>query len=455
MRKTMLYPTVAIAFTVLVWAQPLSADNAANQENMDAFYSTGNVINLTVTMNSEEWYSLRTQEPEGGECNNDYIGDRYTWFEAQNLEIEVAGLDGNVVVEYDYPDIGIKKKSYCGSIDSDKPSLNLDLSKYDDANEDKAESEIGTTRLTWNNSLQDPSILKQCFGYHLFRLAGLPSSRCNLAWLSVYMPDTGDTEEVGIYVNVEPIKKKYLKNPANAFTAGDDGNLYEISTHDIDLDGVTYNEYKGYSDEYVRQDYAWSATQMDQYLLGGIEASVDVAEYIQYWAMEAITQHRDGYSRNITNAYIYNDDDLVDATSLSESNIAFSFLPWGIDKIMDSTDCWQIYCCARVAQGLFENSTYLQQVNQAISDILADFEAQQEQIDQYIDALAAEANATWTGTDVLFGENGSTIDDSAAYLHKWLAAAVADAVASIDGGANNSCFSDCFNGPPSGPCNKS
>lgn len=436
----------------LTWTQPVGADNASNQKNMDAFYSPDNVINLTVKMSSDEWNELRTQQPQGGNCNNEFIGDRYTWFEAEKLDIEIADLDGNVVTEYEYSDIGIKKKSFCGSINSDKPSLNVDLAKYDGDNEGKAESDIGTTRLTWNNSVQDPSILKQCFGYRLFRLAGLPASRCNVAWLSIFMTDTDITEEIGIYVNVEPIKKKYLKNPANEFSASDNGNLYEIATFDINLDGVTYNEYKGYSDEYERQDYGWSATEMDQNPLRGILASVDVDQFIRYWAMEAITQHRDGYSRNITNTYIYNDNDLTDATSLSESNIAFSFLPWGIDKIMDRTDCWQIYCCARVAQGLFKDQTSLQQVNQTISTLLADFAAQQDQINQYIDALAAEANATWTGADVLFGENGRTIDDSANYLHEWLGAAITNAVASIDGGANSSCFPDCFNGP-SGPCN--
>ncbi|MCH9648650.1 MAG: CotH kinase family protein [Deltaproteobacteria bacterium] len=420
---------------------------------MDVYYSPDTVISLTLTMDSSEWQQLRTQQPQGGKCNNDFIGDRYSWFEADLLTIEVSDAGGNAVAEYQYPDIGIKKKSYCGSIDSEKPSLNVDLAKYDDGNEEKAEAEIGTTRLTWNNSAQDSTVLKQCFGYYLFRLAGLPASRCNFSSLSVYTPDTGTTEYVGIYVNVEPIKKKYLKHEANGFTAGDNGNLYEISTHDFDTGGLTYDEYKGYSDEYVRQDFAWATDEMDKNLLDGILSSVNVEEFIRYWAMEAIVQHRDGYSRNITNAYIYNDNDLTDATSLSQANINFSFLPWGLDKIMDSNSCWQIYCCARVAQGLFESSTYLQQVNQSIEALLAEFAAQQAQVDQYLGSLATSANATWTGEDICLGLNDGQIDRSASNLRAWFSAALTTAVSSIDGGANNSCWSDCSNGPAV-PCNQ-
>jgi len=429
------------------------ADPLSDQERMDAYYSPDKVISLTVTMDSSEWQALRTQQPQGGSCNNDFIGDRYTWFEADLLTIRVSDVAGNAAVEYRYPDIGIKKKSYCGSIDSNKPSLNVNLAKYDEDNEEKAESEIGTIRLTWNNSLQDPTVLQQCFGYHLFRLAGSPASRCNFSSLSVFTPDNGNTEYVGIYVNVEPIRKKYLKHEVNGFTAGDDGNLYEISTHDFDVGGLTYDEYKGYSDEYVRQDFAWATDEMDKSLLNGITASVNVDEFIRYWAMEAIVQHRDGYSRNITNTYIYNDNDLADASSLSGGNIDFSFLPWGIDKIMNSESCWQIYCCARVAKGLFGSERYLQQVNQSGGDLLATFAAQQAQIDLYIRTLAASANATWTGDDVILGVNGNKIDESAEDLKSWLAAAITKAVSSIDGGANDSCWPDCVNGPAV-PCNQ-
>ena len=33
-----------------------------------------------------------------------------------------------------FTDVGIKKKSFCGSIDSDKPCLHVDFGKFGDAN---------------------------------------------------------------------------------------------------------------------------------------------------------------------------------------------------------------------------------------------------------------------------------------------------------------------------------
>lgn len=422
-------------------------DGLTDQQRMDAYYAPDRVIALTLTMNSDQWAEIRGQVPCGSNNMNCFIGDRYTWFEAEELEVAITHTDGSPVATYTYPNIGIKKKSFMGSRSEVKPSFNIDLAKYDEDNESLAESQIGTKRLTWNNALQDNSVLKQCFGYHLFRLAGLPASRCNFSSLEVYHPDTNTSEWVGIYVNVEPIKKKYMKNPANNFQAGDKGTLYEIATHDIDLTGMTYNDYKGYADDYARQDYGLAAEAMDQDPNGiyGIASTINLDQFNRYWAMEAIIQHRDGYARNITNAYIYNDNDLENANELSTNNTAFKFLPSGIDQIFDKTDCWQLFRCARIPRALYA-AGQVDGVNTDISEILTTFGESQSNITAYIEQLRVSANATWTGSDVLYGPNDGQVDRFAAYLVEWFNAALAKAEDSIAGGTNQSCWSDCYNG---------
>jgi hypothetical protein len=438
---------VILSTSSFVSSQP---NELSEQQRMDIYYSLDNVIPLTITMDSHQWTKLKNQQPLGGPCNNgSFIGDRYTWFSADRLKIETTfkGAPKSATVKYD--NIGVKKKSYCGSISSVKPSLNINLSKYNNNNEAKAKGEIGTTHLTLNNSLQDPSILKQCLGYHLFRLAGLPASRCNFSSLSIYFPDKKSTEYVGIYVNVEPIKKNYMKNTANGLSAKDKGNLYEIATHDFTLDGVTYNDYKGYSDDYIRQDFGFAADEMQANLTNGIHETINVDQFTRYWAMEGVLQSYDGYSNNVTNSYVYNDIDLGSVDFLvngQDNNVNFAFLPWGIDKTMNSNSCWQIYRCACVAKGLFD--TQKNSVLTEFSDLIDLFSKKQREINVFIDALAANANATWTGNDALFGANDGTIKQSASDRKAWLEAAIENAVLSLGPEGDNSCLNvnQCFNG---------
>ena len=439
-------PAQATAKGYLTTSEVGEADNGlTDQQRMDAYYAPDRVIALTLTMDSEQWADIRDEVLRGDDNMNCFIGDRYTWFEAPELEIAISDPDGTPVATYTYPDIGIKKKSFMGSRSEVKPSFNIDLAKYDDDNESLAESQIGTKRLTWNNAKQDDSLLKQCFGYHLFRLAGLPASRCNFSSLTVYHPDTDTSEWIGIYVNVEPIRKKYMKNPANGFDAEDKGTLYEIATHDIDLTGMTYNDYKGYADDYARQDYGLAVEAMDQNTNGtaGIASTINLDQFNRYWAMEAIIQHRDGYARNITNTYIYNDTDLDHAVELSTANTSFEFLPSGIDQIFDRTDCWQLFRCARIPRALYA-AGQVDDVNANISELLATFDEDKGEVAAYIEQLRVTANTTWT--DVMFGPNDGKVDRFAAYLDVWFGAALEKAEGSIAGGVNQSCWNDCYNG---------
>lgn len=431
---------IVVLISLLFFVDLTWADNEANQERMDVYYSPDNIILITITMDSGEWNSLKNQNPQGGNCNNEYTGSRYTWFEANSLAIQVTSPEA---VTYNYSDIGIKKKSYCGSISDVKPSFNINIAKYVDANEDLAEDTIGSKYLTLNNSKQDPSILKQCFGYELFRRVGLATSRCNFSSVSVYLPDTDTLEYLGIYVNVEPVKKKYLKHADNNFSATDTGNLYEFSTHDFNLTGILYDDYKGYSDNFIWQDFALAAQEMKASGVNGVKETIDVDQFNWYWAMEGIIQHRDGYSRNLNNSYAYNDNDLEGADDLSTSNTNFKFLPWGIDTTFESQSCWQIYRCAVVARKLFDVTSDRDRLLVAVNEIINIFSNDIDGINEYINTLATSANATWTGYDLFYGENNGTIDASAVYLKNWMASAIVNAVNSIDGGINNSCKGDC------------
>ena len=81
----------------------------------------------------------------------------------------------------------------------------------------------GLERLTLNNNIQDPSLVKQYLSYKLFRKAGLPAPRCNFARVHV------NGQYLGVYTNVESIRKPFLKRAFN----DSDGDLYEGMINDF------------------------------------------------------------------------------------------------------------------------------------------------------------------------------------------------------------------------------
>ena len=184
---------------------------AEQQQALDSFYALDNVITVKITMPQAEWDAARSEEPKGGRCNFEWTGDsRYTWHKAASVEISGTNFPAKTT----FTDVGIKKKSFCGSIDSDKPCLHVDFGHFGDANVPAIEALIGTRYVTLNNSIQDKSYIKQTLGYRLLDMAGLPNSRCNYA--RVFVNGTligqgvGGVNSPGIFVNAEPDRKSVV-----------------------------------------------------------------------------------------------------------------------------------------------------------------------------------------------------------------------------------------------------
>ncbi len=128
-------------------------------------------------MAQADWDAVRAEQPAGGICNFDWDGgSRYTWRKAASVEISGTAFPARA----EFSDVGIKKKSFCGSINSEKPCIHLDFGKFSDTSEERAEDLFGSRYLTLNNSIQDLSYVRQPLGYRLLAMAGLPHSRLQL-----------------------------------------------------------------------------------------------------------------------------------------------------------------------------------------------------------------------------------------------------------------------------------
>jgi hypothetical protein len=303
---------------------------AEQQHKLDSFYALDNVITIKITMPASEWDKVRNEEPKGGRCFWEWTGgSRYTWRRAASVEISGTHFPPSTT----FTDVGIKKKSFCGSIDSNKPCLHLDFGRDNDAGEAQAEALIGSRYVTLNNSIQDKSYVKQTLGYRMLEMAGLPNSRCNYARVFVNGTLIGQgaagVNSPGIYVNAEPIMKRYIeRNFGNM-----NGNLYEIAHKNDFLENrLEFMSAEDLSKFKNKADLTFACEHIKTNGLAGADRLIDMDQYMKLYAMEFLLKHWDGYADNTNNTYLYNDVTAVAAPGAGD--IRFKFIPWGIDQTL-------------------------------------------------------------------------------------------------------------------------
>jgi hypothetical protein len=85
---------------------------------------------------------------------------------------------------------------------------------------------LGLKRITLNNMIQDPSMVRERLAYAVFREAGVPAPLCNHA--RVYI----NGEYYGLYANIQTLDEEFVKSrwrPAP-------GNLYDITNTQYNID---------------------------------------------------------------------------------------------------------------------------------------------------------------------------------------------------------------------------
>ncbi|QRY51361.1 CotH kinase family protein [Mycolicibacterium septicum] len=320
--------------------------SAQQQKKLDALYALDNVLTVRIAMAQADWDAVRTEQPDGGICNFDWEGgSRYTWRKAASVEISGTAFPARA----EFSDVGVKKKSFCGSINSEKPCIHLDFGKFSDTSEERAEDLLGSRYLTLNNSIQDPSYVRQPLGYHLLGMAGLPHSRCNLVRVFVNGTPIGQgfpgVNAPGVYVNAEPIMKRYIERNFGNMK----GNLYEIEHRDdFVADRLRLIATEDLSAFGNKADLKFAIGHIADHGIAGAAEVFDIEQFIRLYAMEFFLKHWDGYSNNTNNTYVYNDVTAVEAPGLG--NIKFKLIPWGIDQTLRTDHRFKLGGAAVLAQ---------------------------------------------------------------------------------------------------------
>ncbi|MBN2493032.1 MAG: CotH kinase family protein [Deltaproteobacteria bacterium] len=262
------------------------------------------ILQVDIELAPEDWNAMRHQDRSFGDvlCAEAPPPNPFDYFEAA---IEIDGIRTDPV--------GIRKKCFFGSCDTDRPSVKVSFNQYV-----RGQRFFGLRRMTLNNCKSDPSKIKQCLGYWLFDRGGVIAPRCNFAHVTV------NGESKGLYTHIESVKTEML---SRHFT-DTGGNLYEGALSDFQPDWVSTFQKKTHEDNPDRSDLdavVNACAAPDSAFVDELSKRVDLDAFYRFWVMEVLVAHWDGYaSFNHNNFYIYHDPD----------SDRFHFVPWGIDAIL-------------------------------------------------------------------------------------------------------------------------
>ena len=298
-----------VFYNALFWLLGVSillSDSSALGAEATRVFDVDRLLKISIQMSPSDWKALRTQTKSDFDRSKEHgmKPKRYTYFKGD------ITIDGVTI-----PSIGIRKKGGFGSVVSTRPSLKIKFEEYVDE-----QKHFGLSHLTLNNNNQDTSRLHQILAYKVFQDAGAIAPRCNLAHLVV------NGEDLGIYSNVESIKKSFLKR----HFSNSNGHLYEGKNSDFRIDGKPFQR-KNNPSHVQRSDIRSMAEVLesdDTVILDKLEHLLDMDAFMRFWATEVLVGHWDGYTLQRNNFYLYHRPD----------SKKFYFIPWGADSAFGDTN---------------------------------------------------------------------------------------------------------------------
>jgi len=284
-------------------------DDASEEDRSDEVFAN-EMLEIAVTMSDDDWNEMRFQRKTRHSafgatlCRAVQVPNPYTWFPA------TVTIDGETI-----EGAGVRKKGHLGSQSTEHPSIKL---KFDEFNE--GGRYLTLKRLALNNSKSDGSYLRMCLTSDAFMAADIPAPRCTHGFLTV----NGDPR--GVVVVAEELKKPFLRR----WFEDPDGTLFEGTATDWRdgfYGGLEQETNVGEVDLTVELDAIFEILNftLDDTLEAELEAFIDLDAFYRFWAMESIVWHRDGYSGNANNYFMYSDP--------ADGN-RFVWLPWGADSTL-------------------------------------------------------------------------------------------------------------------------
>lgn len=272
------------------------------------YFDPGTVLEVSIAMAPDDWDALRQEtrtlfDVFGPNCLAGPPAKVFNYFPA---DVSV----GDITVTR----AGVRKKGFFGSLDSERPSLRIEFDELV-----PGQRLDGLERMTLNNGRQDPSRLRQCLAYDIFRAAGVAAPRCTFAHVTVNGAD------LGLYVHVEPVRRRFL---AASFGAplGDawEGQLSDfregwLATFEPELNDD--------ADPAPLEAVVAALAAPDESLIEALDQVIDLDQFMTFWASESLIGHVDGYAGAANNFFVY----------LDPRDHRLRFVPWGTDRAFVAT----------------------------------------------------------------------------------------------------------------------
>lgn len=259
-------------------------------------------------------------------------------------------------------EVGVHRKGRASWDDSNtKPGLKIKFTEFG------GERFLGLTRLTLNNSIQDPSMLRERVAYAVYRAAGVPAPLANSAKLYIRDSATSAYEYFGVYVNVQTLDRRFVESHygevnnavGNLFdtyndvyfteldrascrdqagpSAGAQEARFELETNETlddrsDLTALIDSVFKtGCSTSFLCTggNCCCNAANWDQSsFFETLSTRADTGEFLRAFAVQALITDWDGYAGTRNNFKLYHD--LVSGK--------FVIFPWGTDQTFGYQD---------------------------------------------------------------------------------------------------------------------
>jgi spore coat protein H len=269
-------------------------------------FSRSNLIHLNITISSNELADLRVYPR------------RY---------VPVLVVEGS----NQWSQVGLHLKGGIGSgqVIEKKPSLSLHFGRFS-----KTSSFYGIQRWQLNNSSQDPTYLNEVVASQIFRDAGMASSRCTHARVSM------NGRDLGIYVMREGVDEKLLAQ----FFENPKGDIYQGGyTKDVTAP-LTLSE----DDRKTEFDFGELRNGFEiqdaELRLEAVSRFVDIGAFARYLALEVLTCHSDGYAFAVNNYRLFVQRSEDDGPTANRNRLYF--LPHGMDVMFSQPKAPILPCVA-------------------------------------------------------------------------------------------------------------
>lgn len=229
----------------------------------------------------------------------------------------------------------------------------------------------GLQRFHLNNGAQDDSRLCEWLGHAVFRAAGRPAPRVAHALVRL------DERDLGLYVFREAfdagfVERTFGRTPGNLY----DGGFCQDLDQDLEKDAGA-----GVDDHSDLQALAACCAGIDQDRADRLAAAIDVPQFVDFLALEAMLGHWDGYAQSANNYRLW----------LPRRGGAV-FLPHGMDQLFgDPTASVLDHPPSLAASAVLQQPAFRARYRERLRALLPQFEP--ERLLPQVDAIAARLQA--------------------------------------------------------------